>query len=165
MMNMALSISELRDSLPQTGKVMWIGLRPQPQGTLQAVPEAQAVAQTGLVGDHYKGSSGKRQVTLIQAEHLEAVAKLLGMARIDPLWTRRNIVVSGINLLAFEGRKFQIGEVILEFTGACEPCARMEANLGSGGYNAMQGHGGICTRVVQEGTIRLGDEVRLLRDE
>lgn len=162
---MALSMTELRDSLPQTGKVMWIGLRPQSQAELQAVEEAQAVEQTGLVGDHYKGSSGKRQVTLIQAEHLEAVAKLLGMPRIDPLWTRRNIVVSGINLLAFEGRRFQIGEVILEFTGACEPCARMEANLGSGGYNAMQGHGGICTRVIQEGTIRLGDEVRLLRSE
>ena len=77
------------------------------------------------------------------------------------LLTRRNIVVSGINLLALAKRRFRIGEVVLETTGPCEPCSRMEENLGPGGYNAMRGHGGITARVAKGGTISVGDAVAL----
>ena len=155
-------MKKIADILPQTGRVAWIGLRPRAKAPLEVVTSAVVTIDQGLGGDHYRGSSGKRQVTLIQAEHLDAVARLLGVNRIDPLWTRRNIVVSGINLLAFAGRQFEIGEAVLSFTDYCEPCERMEENLGSGGYNAMQGHGGICARVIREGKITLGDTVRLL---
>ena len=101
-------------------------------------------------------------MTLIQSEHLQAVATLLSKDHIDPALTRRNIVVSGINLLALQDQRFQIGEAILETTGLCYPCSRMEENLGAGGYNAMRGHGGINARVVAEGRIKQGDSVTLL---
>jgi MOSC domain-containing protein YiiM len=90
------------------------------------------------------------------------VAYMLKKEAIDPELTRRNIVVSGINLLAFADQQFQIGEAVLEMTGHCHPCTRMEENLGEGGYNAMRGHGGITCRVVTGGTIKLGDEVKLV---
>ena len=81
---------------------------------------------------------------------------------IDPSLTRRNIVVSGINLLALKERQFIIGaDVILETTGLCHPCSRMEENLGAGGYNAMRGHGGITAKVIQGGTIQAGDPIKL----
>jgi MOSC domain-containing protein YiiM len=96
---------------------------------------------------------------LIQHEHLQAVASFLGITTIDPNLIRRNIVVKGINLNALKGKQFKIGEAILEMTGFCYPCSRMEENLGKGGFNAMRGHGGITCRVIQEGKIRLGDEV------
>lgn len=149
------------DTLPQVGQIEWIGLRPEKRQPLQSVTEAAIEIGKGLVGDHYRGSSGKREVTLIQGEHLDGVAHILRKNKIDPSLTRRNIVVRGINLLSFANRRLQIGDVILEMTGPCEPCSRMEDNLGPGGYNAMRGHGGICTRVIQSGTIRLGDEIRL----
>jgi len=75
------------------------------------------VLKNGLEGDHYAGGSGKRSVTLIQAEHITTIALLLHREKTDPLELRRNIVVSGINLLALKEREFKIGAAILKMTG------------------------------------------------
>ncbi len=157
-----MTLKELTNILPQKGKVDWIGLRPSKRAELSSVKDVKVDLEQGLIGDHYGKAGGNRQVTLIQAEHLETVAKILQTDTIDPGLTRRNIVVSGINLLALKDQHFQIGEVILEMTGFCYPCSRMEENLGPGGYNAMRGHGGILAKVIQGGTIRVGDAVGLL---
>lgn len=159
------SIKELTTQTSLVGKVDWIGIREEKREDLTVLEQVVVSEDEGLSGDHYGGQSKKRQVTLIQAEHLKAVAHMLGKSEIEPILTRRNIVVSGINLLAFKELKFQLGgEVILEMTGLCHPCSRMEENLGDGGYHAMRGHGGITARVVRGGTIKLGDEVLLLQD-
>ena len=154
-------IKELMRSIPQVGKVEWVSVRPTARGEVTPLEAVEAQEGKGLVGDHYGGTSGSRQVTLIQAEHLAAVAYMLKMDVIDPELTRRNIVVSGINLLAFADQQFQIGEAVLEMTGLCHPCTRMEENLGAGGYNALRGHGGITCRIVKGGKIKVGDAVRL----
>lgn len=146
---------------PRAGTVTWIGLRPRRRDGLVPADEAVAEAGRGLIGDHAAlRSLDKRQVTLIQAEHLAAVASLLGVAAIAPEACRRNVIVSGINLLALRNRCFRIGSALLEGTGVCAPCSRMEENLGPGGYNALRGHGGITARVVESGLIRRGDAVR-----
>lgn len=150
----------LMDTFPRTGRLEWIGLRPGRRAPLAGVNHAEVLADHGLIGDHQaQKSGGKRQVTLIQREHLSAVAALLGRAGIDPALTRRNLVVSGINVLALRAAQFEIGGVVFEGAGPCEPCSRMEEVLGPGGYNALRGHGGIVARVITGGVIRLGDAV------
>jgi MOSC domain-containing protein YiiM len=156
------NLKELLNTMPQVGKVEWIGVRPRHKEPVEEVPEIVVTVENGLEGDHYSRKGGNRQVTLLQAEHLIAVAGILQIAKIDPALIRRNILVSGINLQAFSKRQFQIGEVILEMTGICHPCSRMEENLVPGAYNAMRGHGGITAKVMQGGTIRVGDPVKLL---
>lgn len=153
----------LLNSLPQVGKLEWIGLRPSSAEEMLVVPSVEVTMEAGLVGDRYAGKSKKRQVTLIQKEHLEAVSSLLGKS-VEPDLCRRNLLVSGINLLAFKDRQFKIGAVVLEMTGLCHPCSKMERNLGPGGYNAMRGHGGITARVVKGGTIELGQPVVLYKE-
>ncbi len=156
-------MKELFNIMPQIGTVEWIGLRPEKKANLIEVENVNVKLSKGLEGDHYKGSSGKREVTLIQKEHLDTVASVLKKDEIDPSLTRRNIVISGINLQALKDQQFAIGaEVVLETTGSCHPCSRMEQNLGPGGYNAMRGHGGITTKVIKEGIIKKGDSVKLI---
>lgn len=156
----------LFNTMPQTGTVQWIGIRPVKKANLTLVNQVAVSIEKGLEGDHYTGKSRKRQVTLIQAEHLKTVAAILKKENIDPATLRRNMVVSGINLLALKDKTFQIGDqVILKMTGLCHPCSRMEENLGTGGYNAMRGHGGITAMVVQDGVIKIGDKVKLLIEE
>jgi len=157
------SLKELLDSLPQVGRLTWIGLSPRSRGEIQPVEEAQLEPGTGLQGDHHSASGrGKRQVTLIQSEHLDVIARLLGREDCAPELLRRNLVVTGINLHALKKRRFRLGTAVLEGTGDCDPCSRIEENLGAGGFNAARGHSGINAIVHEGGTIRLGDEVELL---
>lgn len=150
------------DTLPQTGELRWIGLSPGRKKPIFEVSEVLAEVGTGLQGDcHARRGTSKRQVTLIQEEHLPIIQHLAGLSELHPATLRRNLVVRGVNLLGFRGRRFYVGDVLLEHSGPCDPCNRMEENLGPGGYNAMRGHGGILARVIEPGTLRIGDVVRL----
>ena len=157
---MPLTLAELQASLPRPGRIRWMAARPARDIAMQPVEVLRLVAERGVEGD--RGSrrpGGRRQVTLIQWEHLAVVAALSGLADIDPAWLRRNVAVSGINLLALRTRRFRLGAALLEGTGHCHPCSRMESALGPGGYNAMRGHGGITARIVEGGVVRVGDAV------
>jgi len=153
------SLASLTQCFPRRGQVKWIGLRPAKRAPLLSGDSACALTGGGLEGDHYCGGSGNRGVTLIQAEHLGVIASLTGVEKIAPAALRRNLVVTGLNLIALKGQRFRIGEVVLEGTGLAHPCSRMEAVLGPGGYDAMRGHGGLCARVLQGGILRVGDAV------
>ena len=153
-----LTLKQLIQNLPQQGKVEWLGVRAKKRAAVDVVSQVRVLA-LGLEGDHYAGRSGNRSVTLIQQEHIDAVASLLHRNKIDPADFRRNIVVSGINLLALKGREFNIGTARLKMTGLCHPCSRMEESFGPGGYNAVRGHGGINACVISPGIIQLQDKV------
>lgn len=154
------------------GTLESILLRPSRQDTARAVDRAELLAGRGIVGDHGSAGrgGGKRQVTLLQAEHLPLIGAFAGRgAPPDPADLRRNLVVSGLNLLAarspFADRPLHLGigeTVVLELTGPCDPCSRMETLLGPGGYNAMRGHGGVTARVLVGGRLNVGDAVRVL---
>ena len=145
------------------GQLDWIGLRPGYRQPVQAVQQAQAVAGFGLEGDRRRnGREGSaRQITVISAEDIALVSSLLGKP-VSPDILRRNLVISGINLYALRHQRVQIGEVELVMTAHCHPCLRMNEALGEGAVAAMMAHGGLCGRIINDGAISIGNEVRWL---
>lgn len=166
----SLTLRQLTQQFSQVGKLDTIYLRPARGAPCINVPRAQAQAGKGLVGDRMltvqstNPDASKRQVTLIQAEHIAVISALINKP-VDAAKLKRNLVVSGINLLAakslFKDQVMQltIGEVVLEITGPCEPCSKMETTLCYGGYNAMRGHGGVTAKVIKSGEIKVGNIV------
>lgn len=167
------TLRSLTARFPRSGRLQAIVLRPARGVPAVQVDQAEALAQRGLQGDRSAeraprpgAAGGKRQVTLMQAEHLPLIAAWTGHAQVQATTLRRNLVVSGLNLLAARSLfpdqplVLRIGpQVLLQLTGPCDPCSKMEAELGPGAYNAMRGHGGLTARVLAGGRIQLGDEV------
>jgi MOSC domain-containing protein YiiM len=158
-------LQELLAAVPQQGSVRWIGVRPAARAEMIELEAVEARHEAGLTGDHSRpGPRNARQVTLIQWEHLAVISALIGRPEENPLTPqdlRRNIAISGINLFSLKGRRFRLGQAILETTGWCQPCARLEERLGPGTFQAARGHGGITARVLQGGIIRLNDALRV----
>ena len=145
------------------GRVDAIVVRGQPRERARTVEQTMALAGIGLADDRL-GRRGEaelstRQVTLIQQEHLPLIAAFARSGPLDPVDLRRNLVVSGINLLSLKKARLRVGEALLEIVGPCAPCSRMEEVIGPGGYAAMRGHGGMTARILEGGLIRVGDAV------
>lgn len=168
------ALHTLTAQFAQHGTLQAVYLRPARGVPCLSANRATAVRGRGLQGDRATTTPSRnplgsnRQITLIQAEHIAVIAALSGKHHIDAALLRRNLVVSGINLLAakslFRDQPMQliVGNVVLEITGSCEPCSKMEAALGTGTYNAMRGHGGVNAKVIIGGVVKLGDTVRCI---
>ena len=164
-------LRSLTARFPRAGRLEAIVLRPARDVPAVCVASATALAGRGLEGDRSaskpasRPGGGKRQVTLIQSEHLSLIRGWTGVD-VSAGDLRRNLVVSGINLLAqhalFADQPLQVrigADVLIVITGPCDPCSKMEALLGPGGYNAMRGHGGTTARVIRGGVLSVGDAV------
>jgi len=168
--NQFTSLRDLTGQFAQNGRLDNIYLRPSKGVICVNTHRAEAIAGMGLKGDRASNypsrqpNGSKRQVTLIQAEHFSVIEAFLNKS-INPAFLRRNLVISGINLQAtkslFKDQLIyvEIGDVILEVTGPCEPCSKMEIQFGKGAYNALRGHGGMTARVIQGGVLKVGDQV------
>jgi MOSC domain-containing protein YiiM len=154
------TISDLTSRFPRDGRVTFIGVRPARLAPVTSLANV-LVTLNGPKGDH-RAKPGARAVTLIQAEHIASIAAFSGRNSVAPEMLRRNLAITGINLLALVGWRLRVGDAVLEVSGICAPCSRMEAVLGPGGYNAMRGHGGVTASVVTPGLVRLGDVVEAL---
>ena len=169
-----LSLRDLTQRVATEGRLQAIVLRPQRNAPAVFADSVEALVGRGLQGDRSvlsrsaAAGGSARQVTLLQAEHLPLLAAWTGREHLDATLLRRNLVIAGINLLgarspfADQPLDLHIGDTaLLRITGPCDPCSRMEAALGHGGYSAMRGHGGLTARVLRGGVLRVGDMVRV----
>ncbi|MCZ6767983.1 MAG: MOSC domain-containing protein [Acidobacteria bacterium] len=149
------------------GKVERIYVAPQGGVEMQKVSQVEALDGCGLEGDRYCSRTGywtdvdECQVTLIAAEDLEDIQRITGV-RVDNGEHRRNLITRGIELESLSGKRFQVGQAILEFDRPRPPCSYIQSITQPGMTRALAGHSGICARVVQSGLIQEEDSIEVL---
>jgi MOSC domain-containing protein YiiM len=146
------------------GQLVGIAYKTEKYGSMHTISSAMVGTETGVSPD-YRGLPGKRQVTVLSKEAFDAACAELESAL---LWTirRANLLISGIELENSSGKQLRIGDLILEITGETEPCYRMDEQH-EGLKSALQSawRGGVTCRVIQSGSIKIGDEVQLTTHE
>ena len=148
------------------GRLAAIHVAPAAEAPMRPLETAEAVAGRGLAGDRYadgagtwsKSSGPHRQVTLVEAETLEALARDHDIDA-DPAATRRNLLTEGVPLNHLVGREFTVGGVRLRGVKLCEPCAHVERVSGKPLMRPLLHRGGLNAEVVEGGTLRVGDPV------
>jgi len=134
---------------------------------MERVVEVEALAGLGLKGDRYCLGTGywtgvdECQLTLITAEDLDEILKTTGV-RVGDGEHRRNLVTRGVRLGDLSGRKFQVGEAVLEYDRPRPPCGYIESLTQPGMTRALGRRAGICARVVKSGWIRARDPIALV---
>ena len=145
------------------GRIEQIFIAPRKGAPVRACEYVEAIAGAGLEGDRYtdprnQDPGEETQVTLIEVEHIEAFNAATGLA-MRPDGPRRNLVTRGVSLNDLVGKRFRVGEAILEGRELCEPCALFARNTYRQALKAFVHKGGLRARIVQGGGIRVGDAV------
>lgn len=137
-------------------------IRPERRVSPVRVHDAK-INVTGIEGDHYAKPDGLRQVTLIAGDQLAEMTATIGFRGDAHMACRRNIMIDTLPQADLTGRKLALGEeVIVEITGYCAPCNRMEENFGEGAVAAFFDKAGWGAKVIAEGSISIGDTVNFL---
>jgi MOSC domain-containing protein YiiM len=146
------------------GKVEEIFVTTQGSAAMESVDEVETVEGRGIKGDRYSEGTGfwtqygdVCQVTLIEGEHLDEIEEQ-GLT-IKSGQHRRNIVTRGVDLLNLRGKRFKVGDVLLEYDRSRPPCKHVQDLSERGMTRALKNRGGICARVVEAGAIRPGDTI------
>lgn len=151
------------------GLVAHLHITPRAFLPMQGQESIELVAGEGIVGDRYrigveqgfyseKPEEG-RQVTLFEAEALEAIQRDYKIALL-PEEHRRNVTTRGVPLNWLVGQRFRIGPCLVEATRLSIPCRHIEEILGKEVFNPMVHRSGLNCRILEGGTVRLGDAIR-----
>jgi MOSC domain-containing protein YiiM len=122
---------------------------------MREVESATALPDRGLEGCRHGRAGSRRQVLLVESETL----KRFGLR---PGQIKENITTRGLSINdLLPGQRLQVGEALLEVSGPCEPCARMD-EIRMGLQQELHGHRGTLCRVVAGGRVGHGDAIQLV---
>lgn len=152
------------------GFVEGIFVAPEGGAQMKGVEAATALEGCGLKGDRYCGGTGHWsrlgrvcEVTFIAAEDLDDIERETAVS-VKNGEHRRNVVTRRISLKTLRrGERFRVGEVVFEYRGPCSVCKHVERLTGPGMTQALRGRGGVCARVIENGKLRVGDEIEVLQ--
>ena len=137
------------------GKVVSLQLCVGHRESMDTRDQVVALTGTGLEGDRHANPQSHRQVLLMEKEILDSLD-------LKPGTIRENVTISGLPIHQLPaGQRLHIGdEVVLEITGLCEPCSRMD-EIRAGLRETLDGKRGVLTRVLQGGVLQVGDRIAL----
>ena len=133
--------------------------QPAGQHPILEVPQAECAAGRGIRGDRFFDfkENYKGQITFFSAEVLEALRRELNLPQAQASATRRNALVSGVELNSLIGAEFEVQGVRFAGIEQCKPCHWMNSALGPGAEAWLQGRGGLRARILTDGVIRRGE--------
>jgi MOSC domain-containing protein YiiM len=149
------------------GEVVALHIAAREGSAMEGRDAVHAVAGQGLEGDRYYDGNGTfseregpgRQLTLIEAEAIEAIARDQGIT-LEPGDSRRNVTTRGVPLNHLVGREFRVGDVTLRGVKLCEPCGHLQRTLGIDHLVQAFAHRcGLNAEIISDGEIRVGDRV------
>jgi MOSC domain-containing protein YiiM len=147
------------------GRVEHIHVARAKGAPMEPVAEIEVVKGVGVVGDRHALAPGEwdeshlgEELTLVEAEALENLERDHGI-HLEPGETRRTITTRGIALNDLVGRRFRVGAVVAEGVELCEPCSHLQGLLGKPIIRPLAHRAGIRVLLVEDGRIRVGDEV------
>jgi 8-oxo-dGTP pyrophosphatase MutT (NUDIX family) len=148
-----------------TGMVERIHVASAAGAPMRPLRRATVIANEGVVGDRYAVRRGhwaddkvSRDVTLVEAEVIEDLQRVLGV-RLAPGETRRNVTTRGIRLHDLVDRLFWLGNVLCRGTSLCEPCRHLEQLTGKPLIRALVHRGGLRADSIISGEVRPGDPI------
>ncbi|MDT0508047.1 MOSC domain-containing protein [Novosphingobium sp. MMS21-SN21R] len=153
-----------------SGRLGGIARHSRSRGPIETLDHVAVTRELGLRGDLRgavrPGKTGRRQVSLIEAESWNAALADLHLSadRLLPWHVRRaNLLVEGLRLPREAGKVIAIGASLrIEVTCECDPCSRMDEILpGLKAALLPDWRGGVLGRVLTDGEIAIGDQVRI----
>lgn len=121
------------------------------------LPQVECVAGMGLRGDRYFGRKPdfKGQVTFFDAAVVQAVRERFAQPGLAGSAFRRNLVVRGVDLAAWVGKRFRFQGVEFEGSEECRPCYWMDRAVAPGTeeFLASDFRGGLRARILSDGIL------------
>ena len=149
-----------------SGRIEGLHLCPRSFLPMRSPETLTLIEGVGIEGDRYSTGEGfysdrpeeGRQVTLFEAETLEALLRD-HKVRLRPDEHRRNITTRDVPLNHLVGRRFRIGQVLLEATRLSTPCRHIEQTTGQEIFTFLLNRSGLHARILEGGPIRLGEAI------
>lgn len=126
---------------------------------MRSVESVEVEAGKGIVGDRYHGTK-HRHVTVQSQDALDTASGLHG-SEVRAELTRRNVTINEGPVPREPGARIRIGDVLLEVVRVAAPCKLLDDTIGPGAQEALRRRAGSVCRVLEGGTVRLGDPVDL----
>lgn len=153
-----------RDETPAaTSTVAAIHVAKATRLPMQPKDVVEVEAGKGIVGDRYHGTR-HRHVTVQSRETLDEAARVFGRD-VPSALTRRNLTIDRGVVPRDPGARIRVGEVLLEAVRVAAPCKLLDDTIGAGAQEALRRRAGTVFRVLEGGTIRVGDPVDLAVEE
>ena len=145
-------------------EVIEIGITKYNNKKIIKVPEIEAIAGKGILGDrHYKDFNDPfNQLSIIESENIDEYNEKYNL-KIPYLEFRRNIVTKKIKLNDLIGKKLLIGEALLEVIDLCRPCRHLSEKLKKDNIiKEFLRKGGIRCSIINNGKICVGNSVKII---
>jgi MOSC domain-containing protein YiiM len=140
---------------------------PPGESPLAFADSIECVAGRGIRGDRFFNyrNNYKGQITFLSREVFDLMTRALGVTTKSPGVLRRNVIVSGIDLMELIGVDFELQGVKFQGTAHCAPCYWMNTAFAPGAEEFLAGHcGGLRARSLPSGRISVGDaRLRILQ--